>query len=178
MWVTGSSRFKLPPDLLLFKSAWKLGFLTSITCSDTFASSKLGFLPIFEASNISNPAAGRKIKSVQYFKTNLMILCEKLFLNRWWCFLRFLRTRARIRLSSSESSSSATEIDMLLLLLGSFGDAIVRKEIVIVCNKSVVKNEDFEIGILGDYILLSSPLFGDFSFLVRIFKLQNSVSNE
>jgi hypothetical protein len=47
---------------------------------------------------------------------------------------------------------------MLLLLLGSFGDAIVRKEIVIVCNKSVVKNEDFEIGILGDYILLSSPL--------------------
>jgi hypothetical protein len=26
---------------------------------------------------------------------------------------------------------------------------------VIVCNKSVVKNEDFEIGILGDYILLS-----------------------
>lgn len=47
---------------------------------------------------------------------------------------------------------------MLLLLPGSFGDAIERKEIVIVCNKSVVKNEDFEIGILGDYILLSSPL--------------------
>jgi hypothetical protein len=40
---------------------------------------------------------------------------------------------------------------MLLLLPGSFGDAIERKEIVIVCSKSVVKNEDFEIGILGDY---------------------------
>lgn len=57
---------------------------------------------------------------------------------------------------------------MLLLLPGSFGDAIERKEIVIVCNKSVVKNKGFEIGILGDYILPSSPLFGDFSFLVKI----------
>lgn len=47
---------------------------------------------------------------------------------------------------------------MLLLLLGTIGDAIEMKEIVIVCNKSVMKNEDFEIGILGDYIFLSSPL--------------------
>ena len=68
---------------------------------------------------------------------------------------------------------------MLLLLLGSFGDAIVRKEIVIVCNKSVVKNEDFEIGILGDYILLSSPLFGDFSFLVKFlsYKIALAMNN-
>lgn len=102
----GSSRFKFPSDFFS-----ELGFFTVPSSEFT---TRLGFLPILEASNTSNPAAGRKIRSVQYFKSNRSTRRANSFLNRWLGFLRFRRTRTRIRPRSSESSSD-TEIDMLLL---------------------------------------------------------------
>lgn len=101
--VVGSSRFKFPSDF---------GFFAAPSSEFT---TRLGFRPILEASNTSNPAAGRKIRSVQYLNSARITRRTNSSLIRWPGFLRFRRTRTRIRPSSS-SSSSETEIDMLLLL--------------------------------------------------------------
>lgn len=116
--VVGSSRFKFPfntfSKLVFFFTLRSESRETGLSLSSVLTT-MLDLLPSLEISKRSNPAAGRKIKSVQYFTRNLKTRLANSSLTRYPCFLRFRRTRPRF-LPNSSGSSSETEIDTLLLL--------------------------------------------------------------